>query len=129
MYATNTYTMRFANTKDFISNNYCNFKNNKCVAQRTHQKYPRSKENGCCFNGISTCKHLTDGNCYIDCLACKLYSCPYLAQRGIAYWANEIVLLNAFYTKKQRKYVIYDFFHKKEKVLKKINKASKKESG
>ena len=109
-------------TKDFVANNYCDFQNNKCVAQRHFSLYPLNRKNGCCFTRIRTCPNLKNGSCNVECLACRLFSCPYLTKRGISYWANEFVLLKAFYTKKQRKHVVFDFYHSKQKVLKKISK-------
>lgn len=107
--------------KDFISNNYCDFHNDKCVAQRNHQFYPINRKNGCCFTRIRKCPHLINGNCNIECLACRLFSCPYLSKRGIGYWANDFILLKAFFNKKQRKHLVFDFYEPKEKILKKIS--------
>ena len=108
--------------KDFVSNNYCDFRNNKCVAQRKLTFYPLNRKNGCCFTQIRTCPHLKNGSCNVECLACRLFSCPYLTKRGISYFANEFVLLKAFYTKKQRKHVVFDFYKSKSDILKKICK-------
>lgn len=107
-------------TKDFIANNYCDFCNNKCVAQRKHQTYPINRKDGCCFTRIRKCPHLKNGNCTVECLACRLFSCPYLSKRGIGYWASDFILLKAFFTKKQRKHLVFDFYQPKQKILKKI---------
>lgn len=112
--------------KDFVANNYCDFRNNKCVAQRHISIYPINRKNGCCFTQVRTCPHLNNGNCNVECLACRLFSCPYLTKRGVGYWANEIILLKAFYTKQQRKHVIFDFYKSKTKVLENINKEVEK---
>lgn len=110
--------------KDFISNNYCDFKNNKCVAQRHFSIYPFNRKNGCCFTRIRTCPHLQKGgSCNVECMACRLFSCPYLSKRGITYYANEFVLLKAFLTKNQRKHFVLDFYTPKSKVLKKVLKS------
>ncbi len=108
--------------KDFVANQYCDFQNDRCIAQRNHARYPLNKRDGCCFTRIRTCPHLNNGNCEIECLPCRLYSCPYLSKRGVLYYANEFVLLKAFYTKKQRKPLIFDFYHAKQKILNKIDK-------
>lgn len=107
--------------KDFISNQYCDFINDKCIAQRHFNIYPVSRKDGCCFKQITKCNHLDKGNCKVECMACRLFACPYLTKRGIGYWANEFILLNAFLNKKQRKYLVFDFYKSKEQVLKKIN--------
>ena len=109
--------------KDFISNNYCDFKNNKCIAQRHLTLYPFNRKNGCCFTRIRTCPHLQiGGNCNVQCMACRLFSCPYLSKRDITYYANEFVLLKAFLNKKQRKHLVFDFYKCKSTVLKNIAK-------
>lgn len=109
--------------EDFISNKYCDFKNNQCVAQRNHEFIPYIRKNGCCFTTIRTCPNLKDGKCNIECLPCRLYSCPYLSKRGITYYASEIILFKAFLTKKQRKILVFDFYKPKEKILKKVLKS------
>lgn len=106
--------------KDFIANDYCDFRNDKCVAQRHFNLYPISRKDGCCFTQIRKCPHLEKGKCDIECIACRLFSCPYLTKRGVGYWANEFVLLNAFLNKKQRKHLIFDFYQSKENILSKI---------
>lgn len=110
--------------KDFVANNYCDFQNNKCVAQRHFTLYPLNRKNGCCFTRVRTCPHLQkEGSCNVDCMACRLFSCPYLSRRGITYLANEFVLLKAFLNKKQRKHFVFDFYKPKEKVLKQLTKS------
>lgn len=107
--------------KDFIANNYCDFQNNKCVTQRHFSLYPPCRKNGCCFTQIRTCKHLQkDGSCNVECMACRLYSCPYLSKRGITYFASEIVLLKAFFTQEQRHHLVFDFYKPKSDILKKL---------
>lgn len=80
--------------KDFIKNNYCDFQNNRCIAQRHINIYPLSRKNGCCYKEISKCNHLNEGKCTISCMACKLFSCPYLSKMGIR------ILCKRFYTSK-----------------------------
>jgi hypothetical protein len=112
--------------KDFISNKYCDFINDKCVAQRHFNLYPFSKKDGCCFKQIRKCEHLDRGNCNVECMACRLFACPYLTKRGVGYWANEFILLNAFLNKKQRKHLVFDFYKSKDFILDKINNEEKK---
>lgn len=107
--------------KDFIANNYCDFQNSKCVTQRHFSIYPPCRKNGCCFTQIKTCKHLQkDGSCNVECMACRLFSCPYLSKRGISYLASEFVLFKAFLTKEQRHHLVFDFYKPKSEVLKKL---------
>lgn len=106
--------------KDFLQNEYCDFKGNKCIAQRRHKLYPPCKKNGCCFMEIRKCPNLKDGKCMIECISCKLFSCKYLEKRGIGYWGREIIFLQAFFNKKQRKHIVFDFYQSKEKILNKL---------
>ena len=103
--------------ENFVSNHYCDFQNNKCVAQRHFTVYPVNFKNGCCFTQIRSCPNLKDGQCMVECLACRLFSCPYLSKRGIVYHAKDFILLKAFFTKKQRKHLVFDFYVSKDKVL------------
>lgn len=109
---------------NFVANNYCDFCNNKCVAQRKLTLYPLNRKNGCCFTQIRTCPHLHNGSCNIECLPCRLFSCPYLTKRGIGYWASDFILIKAFYNKSQRKHIVHDFYTSKSEILAKINKKS-----
>lgn len=109
--------------KDFVANNYCDFQNDKCVAQRHFGFYPINRKNGCCFTRIRTCPHLQKGGtCNVECMACRLFSCPFLSKMGITYYANEFVLLKAFFSKKQRKHFVFDFYKTKDFVLKRVNR-------
>lgn len=108
---------------NFVSNNYCDFQNNKCVEQRHFSLYPINKKNGCCFTRIRTCPNLQkDGTCTVECMACRLFSCSYLSKRGITYYGSEFVLLKAFLNKKQRKHLVFDFYKPKSYILKKLSK-------
>lgn len=106
--------------KDFIQNNYCDFKKNKCVAQRKHKLYPPSRKNGCCFMEIRRCPNLKEGKCMVECVSCKLFSCKFLEKRGIGYWGSEIIFLQAFFNRKQRKHFVFDFYKSKEEILNKV---------
>ena len=109
--------------RDFISNKYCDFIKDKCVAQRNHTLYPFNRKNGCCFMEIRKCKHLHEHGGYdVECLPCILFTCPYLTKKGVGYWAGEFVLLKVFLNKKERKHLIYDFYEDKDVILNKILK-------
>lgn len=109
--------------KDFISNCYCDFCNNKCIAQRRLIRiYPITTKNGCCYTNFGYCSHLKNGSCDAKCIACTLYSCQYLTKRGIGYWATEFILLNAFFNQKQRHHLVFDFFKTREEILQNLKK-------
>lgn len=110
---------------NFVANNYCDFQNNKCIAQRHFTLYPINRKNGCCFTRVRTCPHLQQGgSCDVECMACRLFSCPFLSKRGITYYANEFVLLKAFLSRKQRKHLVFDFYKSKQHILKKFSNLS-----
>ena len=107
---------------DFLQNEYCDFKNNKCISQRKHRLYPPCRKNGCCFMKIRKCPNLKEGRCSVQCLPCKLFSCKYLEKRGIEYYGRELILLQAFFNKKQRKHLVFDFYISKDEILDKVYK-------
>lgn len=103
--------------KNFVDIGYCDFKNNKCIAQRKHKLYPPRRKNGCCSMQIRQCPNLINSKCTVECVACKFFSCGYLAKKGIGYFGKEIVFLQAFFNRKQRKHFIFDFYQSKENVI------------
>lgn len=109
--------------RDFVSNSYCDFCNNKCIAQRRHiRMYPLTIKNGCCYTNFGYCSHLKNGCCNAECIACTLYSCQYLTKRGIGYWINEFILLKAFLNKDQLHHLVFDFYKTKEQILENLKK-------
>lgn len=110
---------------DFVSNKYCDFINNKCIAQRKHKLYPISNTDGCCFMYIKKCNHLENGNCKVQCLPCRLFSCNIMCKRGIMYYGTEIILMQVFFNKKQRKQLVFDFWKDKEYILRNLKKEEK----
>ncbi len=108
----------------FSKYGFCNFKKNKCVAQRHKtllSRYPVPKTDGCCFKVVRKCEHNNkDGTCKVKCLPCKLFTCPYLGKLHIGIRASEIILMRAFLNNKQKKTSIYKFYNSKEFLLKKI---------
>ena len=108
--------------EDFISNNYCDFRDNKCIAQRHLRIYPWHIKDGCCYNEFFKCKHFDKANCNAKCMACTLFSCPFLSKMHITYYGREILLFKAFLTKDQMKHMIYDFYKTKNEVIKAILK-------
>ena len=108
--------INYINT-DFLNNNYCDFTDNKCLAQRHMRVFPLSFKDGCCYRNLSKCKALKDGKCNINCMACRLFSCPHLTKMGIGYYARDFVLLKVFLEDKQIKHLVYDFYMPKKVVL------------
>lgn len=107
---------------NFVNIGFCDFRNNKCIAQRKHKLYPPSFKNGCCYMQIRKCKNLNNGKCNVNCVACKLFSCNYLTKMGVGYYGREIIFLQAFFNKKQKKHFVFDFYKSKEEVLRNVYK-------
>ena len=108
----------------FSKYGFCNFKENKCVAQRhktLFNRYPVPKTDGCCFKIVRKCEHNNkDGTCKVKCLPCKLFTCPYLGKLHIGMRASELILMRAFLNNKQKRISIYKFYNSKDTLLKMI---------
>ena len=103
---------------------FCNFKENKCVAQRhktLFNRYPVPATDGCCFKVVRKCEHNNkDGTCKVMCLPCKLFTCPYLGKLDIGIRASELILMRSFFNNKQKRTSIHKFYNSKEFLLEKI---------
>ncbi|MDD2628368.1 MAG: hypothetical protein PHR25_03155 [Clostridia bacterium] len=109
---------------DIKKYNYCLFENNKCIAQRENEKWPKNKLDGCCFN-ISKkerCEYLSDKNCEINCVSCRLFTCKYLKRRGINFDVKKNVLVKYCMNLLQVREFIWNFFTPKDRILKNINR-------
>ena len=108
----------------FLKYGFCSFKNNKCISQRhkgIFNAYPTPRTDGCCFKVIRKCQYNNkDGTCKVKCLACKLFSCPYLTQKGITINSSELLLMRAFLNNKQKRDAIYSFYEPKESIINKF---------
>lgn len=104
----------------FQGKNLCEFKNNKCLGDRS-KKFEKSC--GCC-NGKNrgTCQYLVDGHCTIQCMGCKLFTCPSLRKKGIKFRIKDIPLLNYFFNLRQKEVLAYTIFTPKEKVIERLIK-------
>lgn len=108
----------------FSKYGFCNFKENKCVAQRhktLFNRYPVPNTDGCCFKVVRKCEHNNkDGTCKVKCLPCKLFTCPYLGKLHVGIRASELILMRAFLNNRQKRTSIYKFYNTKEFLLEKI---------
>ncbi len=104
---------------------FCNFKENKCLSQRhksSSNKYPVPKTDGCCFKVFNKCNYNNkDGTCKIECLACKIFTCPYLTNLGVGLRISELILIRAFMNQKQKRLLIYKFYKPKEFFIKRMS--------
>lgn len=111
----------------FIDNCFCDFIKGSCLSQRHRFAYPVTKKNGCCFTYVRRCPNLNkEHKCEIDCMACKLFSCKYLTDRGIGFYTSEFVLMQ-FFNSKQRHILVYDFFKPKKNIIEKLLKNIEKD--
>ncbi len=110
--------------------NYCNFENNKCIAQRDSSNitgYPINKCNGCCYDVDKhlECNKMQNKTCTIKSISCKLFICRYLRDRGISYPTNKNLLIKTFLNLRQRPILIWNFFKPKEEIINKLMKIKK----
>jgi len=83
---------------------------------------------GCCYHfknkiipdKLVLCEYLINKKCSVDCISCKLYTCPYLNKKGIKYKLNDILLIKCFFNPIQKLILKTRVFTQKEKILKEI---------
>lgn len=113
---------------EFKNKNYCDFRNNTCIANR--KENPTYESMGCCYTSdcnilgdktnSKVCKYFNSSGCKAQCLPCKFFTCNYLKKKGISFSPNSIVLLKYFFTPKQRLILTNNFFVTKELILDKL---------
>ena len=100
----------------FKNNNYCDFVNNQCIANRLGKSVHKS--NGCCYqHKKGLCKYLVNNSCSIECISCQLFMCDYLQKKIKSLEIDKIFPLKKVFNKKQRDIIKYSFFKKKEEIL------------
>jgi hypothetical protein len=129
------YERIYDNLCDYLDNdcrkyNYCNFENNKCIAQRDSSNktgYPVNEWNGCCFDVDKRleCNKIQNKTCTIKCISCKLFICRYLRDRGIVYPTNKNLQIKCFLNIIQRPVFVWNFFKPKEEIISKLWKGKK----
>lgn len=115
----------------FKQNNFCDFKNDKCIANRLNiSAHPNM---GCCYSfvyagffdiqlikNIRICQHLDFKNCKAKCISCKLFTCKYLKRKNIIFNSHNILLLDCFFNKKQHLILESNFFKTREEIIQKL---------
>lgn len=116
---------------EFVEKNYCDFKDNKCIAQRENKAIHSTM--GCCYSFKNTffgytksklCKFLNQTKCETKCMACKIFTCKYLNEKGIKIKASDNILLSCFFNKKQLRILSCNFFIEKDIIISKLLKKS-----
>lgn len=113
--------------KDLSNYKYCNFENDKCIAQRdvnNKNNYPVNSHNGCCYkvDKKQTCERLKNKECTTNCISCRLFICKYLKDRGVSYELKDNFQVRVFLNLLQKPELVWNFFETKEKILEKILK-------
>ena len=118
--------------ENFVVNNFCNFENDVCIANRDSDNIERT--NGCCHSflrnfyvepahsteELTQCKYLQNKRCQIKNISCKFFVCGYLKKRGIYFDILDNFLLRATMTRKQLEVVHINFFKPEEEILNKL---------
>lgn len=114
--------------KEFIENNLCDFKDGKCIANRTGQT--PHKDNGCCYNVkyighldfkvCGYCTKLSEKGCTIKCISCKFFTCRYYQKQGISFEPKSIFLINTFFNKSQMLILKYNIYRTKDEIIDKL---------
>lgn len=104
-----------------IATNYCEFKNDQCIRDRLKGN---NHKNGCCeCKGRGKCQYLINSVCTMkSCMACKLFTCKTLRERGIVEHINDYVLIKYFFTSKQKDILRFSYWTPKEIVIDRLIK-------
>ena len=115
----------------FQQNNFCEFKDNKCIANRLN--ISAHSNMGCCYSfkyagfwdtrlikDIKLCDHLNCKKCNAICIACKLFTCKYLRRKNIIFNSRNILLLDCFFNKKKNIILESNFFKTREEIIFKL---------
>lgn len=92
-----------------VSQNFCEFKNNKCFTQKSKEGI-----NGCC----GQCRYLINGNCTQNSIACKLYYCYKIKKNKKCPKINDINILKYFLNPKEKFVFSMALYENKEETIK-----------
>lgn len=129
------YNNTFNKLDYFWQNNPCDFCNNECIASRKGFNY--HKYDGCCYSfeydyrlfsksfikNIHKCQYLgTDKKCKTQNISCRLFVCKYLKKfKHLNIDLHNFLLVQCFYSKKQKLIIQDNFFKSKEEIIEKLN--------
>lgn len=110
----------------FSQNNYCDFKNDKCIAQRTVKTSHETM--GCCYMhtyskimsmpiDLGLCKYLQNKKCSQKCITCKFFTCKYLKKQNIIFSLEDYEIFKYFFNNKQKKIINESFFKTKDEII------------
>lgn len=115
--------------------NVCDFKDDKCAANRAGRinhsimgcchsfEYAKFYEFGVLKN-VKLCEHMKDRHCTTKNISCKLYTCRYITKQHKEFKFNtrRILLLDCFFNMKQHDVLRYNYFKTREEILEKLKK-------
>lgn len=104
--------------------NYCDFKNDVCIAKRNPCK-GKERKMGCCYHvklfslkESQLCEYLSkDGRCSTACLACKLYTCDAIKEK---FKIKDIIYADCFFNLLQKLVIRVSILTPKEKIISKL---------
>ncbi len=110
---------------EFSKNNYCDFKDDICIAKRNLPTRPEGKKMGCCYNftkiGVfgkrPRCEYLGDKGCTAKCIGCKLMTCDYIK---VKFKIKDIILLDCFFNVVQKLIIKMRCFTPKKQIMKEL---------
>lgn len=112
---------------EFKKHNYCDFQNDKCIANRESATVHETM--GCCysfdynkirFSNVKLCKHMINRNCDVNCIGCKLWTCKYLRKKKISFTVKNIPISRGIFNKKQQAIIENNLFKTKEQIIDKL---------
>lgn len=119
---------------DILWNKYnpCKFCNNVCIASENHKA--AHKEDGCGYffdysknifkfiDNVKVCNYLgKDKRCTTENISCKFFVCNYLRKNNLFnIKMSNYLLVQAFFSNKQKLILKYNFFRSKEEILEKL---------
>ncbi len=113
--------------EQFIENNLCGFKNNKCFAKKD-----TNRTMGCCHHydnkkigviwqkELKLCEYQKDKHCTADCITCKMFVCDEIKKKGFYFTVNNVLTIKHFFNQTQKLIIKISFFTQKEKILKRL---------
>ena len=105
--------------RQFIDNNYCDFKDGTCIANRLGKSI--HLDNGCCYQyKKGLCNYLSQNGCAIKCLPCQLYMCKYLEDKFKKLKIEKIFPIKKVFNLRQQGILKNSYFKDKGEVIKKL---------
>lgn len=107
--------------KEFVENNFCNFKNDICRENRSSCCYYFSKFR--IFGKPIHCRYLINKSCTVKCMACKLFACEKIKKEfGVSYTPNTFLPIKLFFNPVQKLLLQYTLFTPEDKIIKRLMK-------